>query len=491
MWNTRFAAITTLSVMLALTGCGGGGGSSSDDDEPATAEGRFLDSPVEGLQYTSGDITGVTDANGTFIYSVGGTVLFTVGDVVLGSANGSTVITPLDLVPDAADENDDTVVNLLRFLQSLDADGDPDNGITISATVQDYFNNQTINFEQTVDAFEADETLLSILNQIPLDEIGNDRELVSAFNALAHFQITLASLDVADDIDDLIEISEADIINYQEAGVWRSASAFSFTLNDSYSFGGQTYTMTADVGIESVAVSISEEVNATSSLVTSCYVNGPETIDVSDWLDVDTGEEDMDICDDETQKYYRNADGSELAMVLYCGADAYGRIDFKHLSDVPAFDFGTLSFTSGLYNDLDSSDGVCGQLEDLETQTTVTPALDAVESGDSKSYEIGVMAPYGGQYIMFYFEFLNKPTAGNYTVVNNYVTDDLVGNQVLVRLHTSAAEMGGNLDDPEVIRAVSGTITLSALGTYSASGSFDLVMDNSDDIEGDFNFALQ
>lgn len=115
MWNTRFAAITTLSVMLALTGCGGGGGSSSDDDEPATAEGRFLDSPVEGLQYTSGDITGVTDANGTFIYSVGGTVLFTVGDVVLGSANGSTVITPLDLVPDAADENDDTVVNLLRF----------------------------------------------------------------------------------------------------------------------------------------------------------------------------------------------------------------------------------------------------------------------------------------------------------------------------------------------------------------------------------------
>ena len=110
---------------LCLAGCGGGGGGSG------SPSGVFLDSAVSGLTTTSGALVDETDAQGRFSYNSGQIVMFSIGDVVLGLAQGQAVMTPVDLISGAVDEMDDGVTNIARFLQTLDLDQDPDNGIEI------------------------------------------------------------------------------------------------------------------------------------------------------------------------------------------------------------------------------------------------------------------------------------------------------------------------------------------------------------------------
>lgn len=128
----RYGLLYLFSVVF-LAACGGGGSTpaatvSPPPPPPVTNTGIFLDSAVEGLTYQSGsNPPGTTDANGTFIYTPGETLTFSVGGVVLGTLpDGAAVITPSDF--GAAAE-----INIARFLQTLDADGDPSNGIDLTA----------------------------------------------------------------------------------------------------------------------------------------------------------------------------------------------------------------------------------------------------------------------------------------------------------------------------------------------------------------------
>jgi hypothetical protein len=88
------------------------------------------------LSYSSGEVSGVTLANGEFTYEVGGTVAFKVGGVTLGTAPGKEFVTPLDLGPANATSDSIEVKNITRFLMMLDSDGDASNGISISAAIQ-------------------------------------------------------------------------------------------------------------------------------------------------------------------------------------------------------------------------------------------------------------------------------------------------------------------------------------------------------------------
>ena len=118
-----------LLLVVFLAACGGGGGSAPAAiiPPPAMSAGVFLDSAVAGLTYQSGSNSpGTTDENGTFMYTPGETLTFSVGGVVIGTLpDGALVVTPLDF--GAAAEN------IARFLQTLDEDGDPSNGIDITA----------------------------------------------------------------------------------------------------------------------------------------------------------------------------------------------------------------------------------------------------------------------------------------------------------------------------------------------------------------------
>jgi hypothetical protein len=130
----------------------------------------------------------LTDANGIFQYIAGETVSFFIGDIFLGASTGLTKLTPLNLVP-GSDSNDPQVVNLLRFVQSLDEDQNLDNGIRIPNTVTARALGQTLDFSLSTSDFEkAANELLALLTS------GSVNMLIDTSSAQAHF---LASLNVS------------------------------------------------------------------------------------------------------------------------------------------------------------------------------------------------------------------------------------------------------------------------------------------------------
>ena len=139
---------TTTDTETTDTGTGDGGTGDGDggtgDGDGGTGDGGsslvvktgyFVDSAVAGVDFVSGGQTGTTDSAGTFTYEEGETLSLSVGGVNLGTTNPDENITPVDLVSGGTSESD-AVVNLARFLQTLDDDGDPTNGISIGETVK-------------------------------------------------------------------------------------------------------------------------------------------------------------------------------------------------------------------------------------------------------------------------------------------------------------------------------------------------------------------
>jgi hypothetical protein len=126
-------AVTVLTASL-LTACGGGGGGNSASSTGMQVA-TFIDSPVSGLEFEGPSYSGTTDDNGNFYYRSGDRVTLKIGDLILGrvTPNGDK-ITPLDLIADASSSSDPRVVRILRTLQTLDSDGDPEtNAISITA----------------------------------------------------------------------------------------------------------------------------------------------------------------------------------------------------------------------------------------------------------------------------------------------------------------------------------------------------------------------
>jgi ELWxxDGT repeat protein len=130
----------------------GDGGGDGDGDGGVTADsaGFFVDSGVAGLTYRAepSGITGTTDADGRYEYLTGDTIYFSIGDIELGSSAGSEYVTPMSLFPD----DKDMALNLAQFLQSIDDNNDPTDGITPSAAAVEAlaginFTNDTTTFE--------------------------------------------------------------------------------------------------------------------------------------------------------------------------------------------------------------------------------------------------------------------------------------------------------------------------------------------------------
>lgn len=129
-----------LAFVVGLSACGDNGGSapaagggksgaSSGSAQTGAGAGRLLDGAVEGVAYVAPGGSGTTDGNGAFNFNYGDTVEFKLGGLSLGKAKGAAIVTPIEL----AGGSEKRLPNLLVLLQSLDADGDPGNGISIPA----------------------------------------------------------------------------------------------------------------------------------------------------------------------------------------------------------------------------------------------------------------------------------------------------------------------------------------------------------------------
>ncbi|GIU20758.1 MULTISPECIES: hypothetical protein [unclassified Shewanella] len=143
----KVSILSSLIIISSLTAC-------SDDDDPIEIEpetpaitppttstptpksGVFLDSPVEGIGYKTETLSGVTDAEGKYSYAEGETVTFFIGDLEFPATEAQGIVTPLNIA-NTEDVTNSAVINMARLLQTLDQDGDPNNGITITQTAID------------------------------------------------------------------------------------------------------------------------------------------------------------------------------------------------------------------------------------------------------------------------------------------------------------------------------------------------------------------
>jgi hypothetical protein len=177
-----------LTLWLALPAC---------SDGSSSHRGYFIDSPVEGITYETNTLSGTTDRRGTFYFSPGEQVEFFVGGLSLGFARGKDVITPLDLVPGASDENNQEVINIVRLLITLDTDANPENGITIVPEVHDAIPELAIIFNQSYESFALDspvQEIVDIVNDVLGPSETARRELCTAEQASAHLADTLDEL---------------------------------------------------------------------------------------------------------------------------------------------------------------------------------------------------------------------------------------------------------------------------------------------------------
>ncbi len=130
MKSFKYGALS-LAVMLAA--CGGdsssSGGTGGGSSQTPSDVGVFTDSAVAGINYSTapGGKSGKTNGLGEYRYVEGDTVTFTIGGTTLPPVAATGRVTPADMSDDP-----DAVTNVLQLLQTLDEDGDPDNGITIN-----------------------------------------------------------------------------------------------------------------------------------------------------------------------------------------------------------------------------------------------------------------------------------------------------------------------------------------------------------------------
>lgn len=184
----RILNFLTLSLSVFLAACSGGGGGGGTST-PST--GVFLDSPVSGINYRTASGSGKTNTSGEFSYIAGETVTFSIGNIDLPAAPANATVTPLNLA-NTTDVNHQVVSNLLVLLQSLDADGNPSNGIQISPTAHTAATS-SIDFNVTPTAFRANSALTTLV----ANSGSTNTTPVSLASATNHFQTTLGNVNVA------------------------------------------------------------------------------------------------------------------------------------------------------------------------------------------------------------------------------------------------------------------------------------------------------
>lgn len=178
-------------LSLVLFSCSEDDPVDTNDDGPGTdpvAEtqtGVFRDSEVGGLKYETETKSGITDADGEFEYLEGETVTFYVGNIAIGSGPASEEMTPISIAStENASIDSPEVKNIAAFLQTLDSDNDPSNGISISAETSSAI---------TIDAIDFTQPIERILGEIVAEvnrETGSELKVIYPEEATVHLAET-------------------------------------------------------------------------------------------------------------------------------------------------------------------------------------------------------------------------------------------------------------------------------------------------------------
>jgi len=161
-------------ALLLLNGCGSDststGGTTPIANNPTAF---YVDSAIEGVTVECSASSSVTKSDGAFSYEAGAECQFKVGTVLLRTEGG---LTEGKIV---FEDN----VRTAQFLQTLDVDGNPENGISILAETADVLVDMGMN---TVP--QSDAVLAEVEEAMDLAEIGYRGRYVTSVEAKAHME---------------------------------------------------------------------------------------------------------------------------------------------------------------------------------------------------------------------------------------------------------------------------------------------------------------
>ncbi|KZY97750.1 hypothetical protein A3744_31665, partial [Oleiphilus sp. HI0073] len=306
---------------------------------------------VANIGYRTETLEGVTDSQGQYDYVEGETVTFFIGDLEFPPVTASGVVTPLDMAG-TEDTSDPTVVNIIRLLQSIDEDGDPDNGITITETAK---NNATqVNFDVSVSDFSSSAAVTTFI----ANSGSVNTTLISESEAIAHFEGTL------------IDEGEVFVPSNSIAGVWVNEETTNELLAFVF-FEDGTY---VHMEIDEVAPLNPDNPNEVSGMEWGTYSIDPETRELTASITFD-GNFDTGLTDSIGQ------------------VDIFARVDGNTLTiQVDDNDSGTIEEGEATDFTRSSNAGILGAWTNTET-TNELLAFVFFDNGTYAHLEIDEVAP--------------------------------------------------------------------------------------------------
>ena len=153
--NKKIIILSTLLSTLLLSGCGGNSGTKK------TQKGILADGAIGNAKYECNGVVGYTNKEGEFNCPIGSSIDFYFGNIKLGSVDklpDDKIVLIQDILNIPRENtNDEKVVQMAVFLQSLDVDNNHDNGIFLDPKDVESITNQT-NFSQ-LDSNKQDEII--------------------------------------------------------------------------------------------------------------------------------------------------------------------------------------------------------------------------------------------------------------------------------------------------------------------------------------------
>jgi len=165
--------------------------SSLSSSSTATKQtGILVDSAVAGIHYETspGGFSGKTSSNGEYNYATGDSVIFSIGNLKFPAVTAKNIVTPLDIAGTTDPENQ-IALNIAALLQSLDIDGEVNNGISIDYETS-MTHAQALNFNQSYETFAT----MPAVSNLVANSGSSIKTLVSKSSALAHMQMSLEKI---------------------------------------------------------------------------------------------------------------------------------------------------------------------------------------------------------------------------------------------------------------------------------------------------------
>ncbi len=284
----KFAYIAAFGLTSAMVlSCANNNDSSTSEkkeavagDQPAEAEakvGYFVDSAVAGVDYKSASKSGTTDKEGKFKYFSGKDVAFSLGGVEiakfqvpaeteLGKAGADKILSPADIFVEDGEQITDAVENFARFVQTLDADGDPSNGINLEHVKDAPAEINKIDFNVDPDEFAQNEEVTRVVVKAALqtDNPKKNKRLITAKESRTHLFSTIVANKhavAAEQFKGFTLSSTVDVQGFTLAATYVPANNGCFTIEDTANAKGK------------FATASKLAVGKCSTLVTATYTN--------------------------------------------------------------------------------------------------------------------------------------------------------------------------------------------------------------------------